>query len=87
MYEVLAKIYTVLKKLHVDDLLEKRKLLINYPFPYTLYKDFNRKLKQRSLSNACLLYYGPFPLFGSGFDKCFLPVIMGGPGLQYFLKR
>ena len=45
-----------------------------YPFPCTLYKDFNRKLKQRCLSNACLLYYGPFPLSGSGFDKCFLPV-------------
>ena len=30
LYEVLAKIYTVLKKLRVDDLLEKRKLFISF---------------------------------------------------------
>ena len=30
LYEVLAKIYTVLKKLRVDDLLEKRKLLMSF---------------------------------------------------------
>ena len=30
LYEVLAKIYPVLKKLRVDDLLEKRKLLISF---------------------------------------------------------
>lgn len=30
LYEVLAIIYTVLKKLRVDDLLEKRKLLISF---------------------------------------------------------
>lgn len=30
LYEVLATIYTVLKKLRVDDLLEKRKLLISF---------------------------------------------------------
>ena len=30
LYEVLAKIYTVSKKLRVDDLLEKRKLLMSF---------------------------------------------------------
>lgn len=48
----------------------------------------HRLLSTRSRASKCLLspqmilrlhwwddlYYGPFPLLGSGFDKCFLPV-------------
>lgn len=75
MYPICMKFWPkyilYLKKLRVDDLLEKRKVLI--PFSFTSCNDLNGKLEQRCFEQCMSMGYGPITLLGSGFDKMFLP--------------